>query len=257
MEGIKEFHLNIRKIQNKVPEIKRVINELKPHLFGVSECEIRKNSPNFNIDRLKVPGYNIHFPKSWEAHGYARVLLYYKNTFECPRVPELEEDHLQSIWVKFGFKNSKAGYYCHTYREHTSNLGKSLQVQKLKLNLFIEQCENAINHGNTSEANEVFILGDINLDSYNDSWLQRDYSLYSLAQIVNQFCNSNNMTQLVNQITRAQYNSVAQKTDLSCIDHIYTNCKYKCSAPTVTTFGDSDHNIVGFIRLSKEPPAPA
>ena len=154
-------------------------------MFGVSECELKINSPNFDAEKLKVPGYNIHFPKSWEVHGYARVILYYKNNFECPRIPELENDHLQSIWVKFGFKNSKAGYYCHTYREHTSNLGKSLQAQKEKLNLLIDQCENALNHGNPTEPNEVYMLGDINLDSYKDRWLERNYSLYILAQL---FC---------------------------------------------------------------------
>ena len=256
-KGVRVYHLNIRKLLNKGSEIKKVIKELNPHLFGVSECELVKNSPNFNIEKLKVPGYNIHFPKSWDIHGYARVILYYKNTFDCPRVQELEDDHLQSIWVKFGFKNSKAGYYCHTYREYTSNLGKSIQAQKEKLIQFTEQCENAISHGNPAEDNEVYILGDINLDCYKDRWLQRDYTLYSLAQIIHQFCNSNNMSQLITDVTRSQFNSVTKKTDISCIDHIYTNCRYKCSPPTVTNFGDSDHDIIGFVRLSKEPPGPA
>ena len=255
-KGVRVYHLNIRKLQNKASEIKNVIKELNPHLFSVSECELRKNSPSFNMEKLKVPGYNIHFPKSWDAHGYARVVLYYKKTFDCPRIPELEDDHLQTIWVKFGFKNSKAGYYCHTYREHTSNLGNSHQVQKEKLIQLVDQCENALIHGNPAEPNEIYILGDMNLDSHKDRWLQRDYPLYGLAQIIHEFCNSNNVSQLVNEITRAQYNSVAKKTDISCIDHIYTNCKFKCSSPTVTNFGDSDHNIVGFVRLSKEPPAP-
>ena len=107
-KGVRVFHLNIRKLQNKVSEIKNVMKELSPHMFSVSECEIRKNSPNFSLEKLKVPGYNIHFPKSWDLHGYARVILYYKKTFNCPRVPELEDEHLQSIWVKFGFKNIKA-----------------------------------------------------------------------------------------------------------------------------------------------------
>ena len=122
--------------------------------------------------------------------------------------------------------------------------------------MFVDQCENALIHGNPAEPDEIFILGDMNLDSFKDRWLQRDYSLYCLAQIIHEFCNSNNVSQLVTEITRAQYNSVAKKTDISCLDHIYTNCKYKCSVPTVTNFGDSDHNIVGFTRLSKEPPAP-
>ena len=253
--GVRVFHLNIRKLQNKVSEIKNVLKDLNPHMFSVSECEL-KHSANFEIEKLKVPGYNIHFPKSWEAHGYARILLYYKKTFDCPRILDLEDEHLQTIWVKFGFKNSKAGYYCHTYREHTSNLGNSLQAQKEKLNQLVGQCERALTHGYPCEPNEIYMLGDMNIDSYRGRWLQRDYHLYSLAQIIHEFCNNNNVSQVVEDLTRAQYNSVAGKTDVSCIDHIYTNCTYKCSVPTVTTFGDSDHDIVGFVRLSKEPPAP-
>ena len=256
-KGVHSLHLNIRSVQNKVGEIKNIVKENKPHFLGLSECELRKDSKNFNLDNLKVPGYNIYFPKSWNLHGYARVLVYYKKTLECCQIPELEDEHLQTIWVKFGFKNSRAGYYCHGYREHKSNLGNSLQVQKVKLNLFLNQWENAMCHGNPTEPNEVFILGDMNIDTLHGRWLQRDYSLYSLSQEVNTFCNANNLSQLVKQATRVQYNSVTNTTNLSCIDHIYTNCKYKCSSPEIISFGNSDHDIIGFVRLSKVPPEPA
>ena len=255
-KGIRVFHLNIRKLQNKVTEVKSIVKELNPHLFGISECELRC-SADFNIDKLKVPGYNLHMPRSWEEHGYARLVLYSKKGFECPRISELEDDHLQSIWVKFGFKNSRPGYYCHTYREHNSNLGNSLEVQKRKLELLVEQCERALLHGNNRDENELYILGDLNLDSCNQRWLNPDYRLYSLSQIIHQFCDQNNVHQIVNDVTRSQFNSVTRCTEISCIDHIYTNCKYKCSAPIVKPFGDSDHDVIGFIRLSKEPPEPS
>ena len=114
-----------------------------------------------------------------------------------------------------------------------------------------------MNHGNPTEPNEVFVLGDINIDTLDGRWLQRDYSLYSLSQMVNTFCNANSLSQLVREATRVQYNSVTNTTSLSCIDHIYTNCKYKCSSPIITSFGNSDHDIIGFVRLSKVPPEPA
>ena len=256
-KGVRVFHLNIRSLQNKGREVKKIVKELKPHLLGLSECELKKTSPTLNIEKLKVPGYNLHMPKSWEAHGYARVVLYSKKSFDCPRIPELEDDHLQTIWVKFGFRNSRAGYYCHGYREHTSNMGRSINVQMGKLNTLVEQWESALYHGNPSETNEVYILADMNLDSLHDRWLQPDYNLYSLAQIVHTTCNANNFSQLVTAVTRAQYNSVTKTTDLSCIDHIYTNCKYKCSPASITSFGDSDHDVIGFVRLTKEPPAPS
>ena len=256
-KGVRNLHLNIRSLQNKVNEIKNIVKEEKPHFLGLSECELNRNSPNFSLDKLKVPGYNIYFPKSWDLHGYARVVVYYKKTLDCSQVPELEDEHLQTIWFKFGFKNSKVGYYCHGYREHTSNLGGSLQTQKNKLNLFMSQWEQALCHGRPAEPNEVYILCDMNLDSLHGRWLQQDYSLYSLSQIVYTWCQANNLSQIVKEVTRTQYNSVSGKTDLSCIDHIYTNCKYKCSRPIVKSFGNSDHDMVGFVRLSKMPPTPS
>ena len=40
--GIKSVHLNIRSLKNKLPEVKNIIQHEKPHIFGLSECEVRK-----------------------------------------------------------------------------------------------------------------------------------------------------------------------------------------------------------------------
>ena len=74
-KGIRAFHLNIRSLLNKVCEVKRIVKETNPHILGLSECELKKNSPNLKIEKLKVPGYQIVFPKSWELYGYARVVV--------------------------------------------------------------------------------------------------------------------------------------------------------------------------------------
>ena len=98
----------------------KLVKEVNPQLFSLSVCELRQDSHNFNIENL--PFYNLHLPKSWEAHGYAQVVQCSKNTFDCPRIEDLEIDHIQTIWVKFGFKNSKAGYYCHGSTSFESEL---------------------------------------------------------------------------------------------------------------------------------------
>ena len=253
-KGVRVFHLNIRSLQNKVSEVKKVVKNEKPHLLGLSECELKRGS--INIDSLKIPGYKLHLPKSWDLFGYARVVLYSNKSFECPRISELEDDHLQTIWVKFGFKNSKVGLYCQGYREHSSNLGRSLACQTEKLNIFVSQWERAVSYGNPSEPNDVFILADMNLDSWKGNWFNASYKLFALAQIVHNACNSLGFSQLVNEVTRAHFNSITKATELSCIDHVYTNCKHKCNAPSVTSFGDSDHDMIGIIRLSKVPSSP-
>ena len=66
-----------------------------------------------------------------------------------------------------------------------------------------------------------------------------------------------NFTQLVTVPTRFQYNRVTDRTASSCIDHIYSNTKYRCSDITVIPFGNSDHDMLSYIRFSKAPPTPS
>ena len=85
------------------------------HLIGLSECELKKNNNIDQLEELKVPGYKLLLPKSWDLHGYARVVVYVKNSLDYQRVEDLEDEHLQTIWIKCGFKISKHGYYCNGY----------------------------------------------------------------------------------------------------------------------------------------------
>ena len=252
-KGLNAYHVNIRSLKNKVDEIKILTENLKPHILGCSECELRNEYKEEQLKSLKVPGYQILFPKSWDLHGYARVVVYIKNTLHYERISSLEDEHLQTVWVKSGFKNTKPGFFCNGYREHKSNLGVGMQYQYDKLSTFLGQWEEALNFGHPSEQNDVFVLCDMNLDSYENKWKDQSYHLYHLSQLVHRFCNLSNMDQLVNGVTRSQYNSVTKKTTVSCLDHIYTNVRFKCSAPTIMSFGDSDHELIGFTRLSKQP----
>ena len=73
------------------------------------------------------------------------------------------------------------------------------------------------------QPNETHICCDMNLNVLNDKWLRSDYHLLSLSKLVQAACNLGNFFQLVHQPTRIQYNSVKKTTDISCIDHLYTN----------------------------------
>ena len=212
---------------------------------------------NLNIALLKVPGYDILFPKSWNVYGFARVVIYIKKNFCYEQVHDLEDDLIQSIWIKGAFKNSKKVYYCHAYREHSSALGDSITSQKNYLCKFLSQWEAAVEHNFPSEPNEVHVSLDMNFDYQKEKWLQPTYRLCSLTKLVQNICNANNFTQLVTEPTRTMYNSVTETTDISCIDHVYCNSKFKCSTPRIIVNGASDHDIVSYIRYSKAPPSPA
>ena len=97
----------------------------------------------------------------------------------------------------------------------------------------------------------------MNLDCLKDKWLRPDYHLISLSRLVQTACNIGNFSQLVTSPTRSQFNRARNKTDISCIDHVYCNRKYRCSQVSVITFGNSDHDLLSYTRLSKVPPSPA
>ena len=255
-KGIRNSHLNIRSLRYKVFEIKNIFKEQNPHILGLSECELKK-STSFDIKSLKIPGYNLLLPKSWDIAGFARVAVYVKKSFSYTQMHELEDDVVQTIWLKGGFKNSKQIYFCHGYREHQSSIGRTISDQKSYLSTFLSQWEEATLDGNPSEPNEVHISGDMNIDMYNGRWLEANYPLLSLSKLVQSACSVSNFSQLVKEITRTQYNSVRNVTDMSCIDHVYCNYKHRCSKVTVSTTGASDHDVISYIRYSKDPPSPA
>ena len=188
---------------------------------------------------------------------FARVVVYVKNSLEFEQLHDIEDDPVQSIWLRGGFKNGKKIYFCHGYREHTSSLGNSLSSQRSNLELFLSQWEAAAEFNNPAEMNEVHICCDMNLDSLDNRWLKSDYHLISLSRLVQTCCNMYNFSQLVKEPTRMQYNSIQNTTSISCIDHVYTNVKYWCSPVTVTPCGTSDHDMISYCRYSKEPPCPA
>ena len=108
------------------------------------------------------------------------------------QVHELEEDVVQSVWLKGGFKNSKQVYYCHAYREQSSSLGGSLRSQRQYLARFLNQWEEGLNHSGPAEPNEVHVVGDMNIDVLEGKWLRPDYHLVSVSQQLQSICNANN-----------------------------------------------------------------
>ena len=129
--------LNIRSLNNKVVEIKNIVKEYSPNILGLSECELRKVNGYYDETKLKVPGYNTLFPKSWTTSGSARAIVYVKNNFEYEQVHDLEDDKVQSILLEGGFKNGKRIFFCHGYREHTSCLGNTTNDQRSNLSFSV------------------------------------------------------------------------------------------------------------------------
>ena len=123
-------------------------------------------------------------------------MVYVKKTLIYEQVHELEDDLVQSIWLRGAFKNSKKIYFCHAYREHSSAMGGTISNQKDYLSKFLSQWESAVEHNFPVEPNEVHVSLDMNLDYLKEKWMQPTYRLCSLTNQVQNVCNANNFTQL-------------------------------------------------------------
>ena len=75
-KGIKNIHVNIRSLKNRIQEVKNIANAYSPHILGISEAELKKE--NVDLTKLKIPGYDFILPKSWYSAGIARVVVYVK-----------------------------------------------------------------------------------------------------------------------------------------------------------------------------------
>ena len=96
-----------------------------------------------------------------------------------------------------------------------------LAYQRQILEEFLGQWDCALEYENTTDANEVHISLDMNLDSLNGKWLEPSYKLVSLSRLVQNICDIGNFSQLVKEPTRIMYNSVTKTLEKSCIDSIY------------------------------------
>ena len=108
-----------------------------------------------------------------------------------------------------------------------------------------------------SDLKEIHIMGDMNLDSLDGRWQNVNYHLHSLAKLVQSACQLGNFSQLVQLPTRFQFDSVSGTTKVSCIDHVYTTHKFRCSGVNIIPFGNSDHELLEYVRYSKVPGTPS
>ena len=87
-------------------------------------------------------------------------------------------------------------------------MGSSMAAQREALDKMLKQWENALAYDNPDASNEVHISGDMNLDSNGGRWLEADYPLVTLGRMVRDCCNFNNFSQMVDKVTRVQFNKV-------------------------------------------------
>ena len=116
--GIKISHWNKGPgfLQNKIPEIKNIVNGLNPHILGISEANLHQNHDH---NLVELEDYLMHTCPTIDNLSLktSRVVVYtHKSLVVKPR-PDLMSDKYASIWMEVGLPHHKKFLICQTYRE--------------------------------------------------------------------------------------------------------------------------------------------
>ena len=240
----------------KVKEIEHFIVKHKPHTFGIIEADIHGLGSNQNrakkystqevMEALKIDGYDIELPTSWQSHGQARLVVYVSKEVNYKR-PTLisDKNELPCISLQIGFGKATKFNVHYFYREWKNGVtGDASNVAQIHfLHRHVEQWKELL------DQNRDFVaLGDNNLCAMK--WNEPDYRYKDLSNIVQDFLLEESCEQLVNKYTRVQTN--VNDVQRSCIDHVITNAVSKCTVPEVTSGGSSDHMAVLVTKKSRE-----
>ena len=241
----------------KLNEIKQFIEAKKPHCFAVIESDfyghnseinrVNKYTTNEIREMLKIDGYKIEFPKTWDTHGQARLICYVSEDIKYKRKYfNQDHDHIPSISLEIGLGKATKTVVHYYYREWKNGVtGESDATNQLSdLKNHIKQWEELANTGRNFVS-----LGDANLCAL--SWNDHNFKYKELANEIQNFLLGETCFQIVNKFTRVQ--EVSGCLQKSCLDHVTTNIPEKCSIPEVFPVGSSDHLPIMVTKFSREP----
>ena len=216
--------------KNKLADIKVFAAKHKPNFMGIIEVDLRRNENNVNenstnalstiqvYEKLKIDGYKLILPASWEKHNKARIVVYADEEMNVSmKSPGGNESHLQNILLEIGFGRAKKHLVSFYYREWkscvTGNASQADQYRDLELLINIRR-------RSLSKDQDFLALGDMNLCAFK--WDDPGYAHKDTADMVKDFMLEENCYQLVNKYTGLRLvNGVMQG---SCIDHLTVNC---------------------------------
>ena len=101
----------------KLSEVKHFIATHKPHVMGIFESDIHSSksrvqrNDHFNtyevLTKLKIEGYHLELPDSWETFGQARVIAYVQDSVDYKRQQMNNNYDLPNITLEVGLGSEK------------------------------------------------------------------------------------------------------------------------------------------------------
>ena len=165
---------------------------------------------------------------SGDIHPHPGLCVYIKKNYKVSsleNVSSVSDNNFQQLWLKVQSRCYKSFVICTVYRPPSTPLN------------FIDDLANSLIESLLSGL-DVIILGDLNCNLLQDN---------ADSRALNDFCSTFNLTQLINQPTRATENGE------SLIDVVMTTNEKLIASNDVLMSTISDHNLV-YISLKLKKP---
>ena len=189
------LHLNINSVLPKIDELRIIAKNMNPSVIGLSETKLDSSVLN---EEIEIDGYTLE--RSDRNRRGGGVACYIRNNHSYNLRANFS-DEIENIFLDIMLPKTKPILIGVVYRP-PDQPG------------FVENFSEAILNSTNFDSQEVYILGDFNINVLDNSHLVKSYK---------EVCSLHGLKQIIETFTR-----ITEKTS-TLIDHILTNSVDKIS----------------------------
>ena len=209
--GLHFLHININSILPKIEELRQIAKLSDASIIGISESKLDETVLEGEIC---IDGYKLIRADRNRIGG--GVACYIKSDLAFNQRKDFSTD-IENIFFDILLPNSKPILVGIIYRPPDQSG-------------FLNNLADAINGTEKFDEQEVYILGDFNINLLHKETLRKNYPKY-----YKEFCSAYGLKQLITSPTR-----ITQNTS-TLLDHILTNSSDRTSQSGTVEIGISDH----------------
>lgn len=233
------FNKGNSNFMNKIDDICYILHKFRPHIFSIAEANYDKNDPyNFTDYNTELCDFKV-------GHSLSRQILLISKEINYTRRTDLEDKYLALIICDIHINKTTNITIAAHYRQwnipkQLQNMTSETQIDRYNrtINIFQKILDNS--------KNDFLIFGDDNIDTLNNNNIYNNYRLNDLKQLRDSFLINNNLVSHHNKPT------FFRRGNVSCLDHLYSNCPSRVKNVTIEKEILSDHKIMTFNYNNKK-----
>jgi hypothetical protein len=221
--GLHFLHININSLLSKIDEVREIAKKSRAVVIGISESKLDKSVLDGEVF---IDGYEVI--RSDRNRNGGGVACYVRSDMAFNVRKDFSAD-IENIFFDILLPNSKPILIGIVYRPPT-------QID------FLDKLSTAIINATSFDANEAYILGDLNINL-----IKKGQNLTDTTGKYKEFCSLHGLKQLITSPTRVTENTS------TILDHVLTNSQDRVSQSGVIDIGLSDHQLIFCTRKIVRP----